>query len=120
MSNFKKTIIRDKKHLRFVASLPCASCSLEGHSQAAHIGRSGLSLKEGDNLTLPMCCQRIGVNGCHSDSEKREKVYFERYGGVEKAKELANFIYENRYNYDLCVSAIKKFRVGCFYVDLVS
>lgn len=115
--NFKVPVIRDEKFRRFVASLPCVITGIVGQSQCAHIRSRCYSAgkKPCDSLCLPLSWKE-------HDRQHRigEKEFYAPYGGVEKAKELANFIYENRYNYDLCVSAIKKFRVGCFYVDLVS
>lgn len=114
MTNFKKLRVRSEKHKKFIASLSCASCGLDNHSQAAHIGRGGMSLKIGDDFTLPLCCQRYGVNGCHADSEKREKVYFEKFGGIDNAIALANALYENTGNREECLRLIKDFRIISF------
>lgn len=55
------------RYLRWVASLPCVACGIEGHSQAAHpnYGR-GLGQKASDLDTFPLCCVRPGHMGCHS------------------------------------------------------
>jgi len=49
--------IRDKKHLQFVAGLPCCVCGTEP-VQAHHLLRSGehgMGRKSGDNWAIPLC-----------------------------------------------------------------
>jgi hypothetical protein len=66
--------VRSETHLRNVASLPCAACSLEGYSQAAHSNeyRHGKArgLKANDFATFPLCCDRPGVVGCHTKHDQ--------------------------------------------------
>lgn len=112
MSNFKSVRIRDKKHLAFVASLPCACCGIMGSSQAAHITRGGMGLKAGDDQTIPLCSQRPGITGCHFDSEKKEKAYFEKYGGYSKIELLSSELYKNSLNIEVCLNLILRFRAG--------
>ena len=59
--------IRDKRYRRYVASLPCISCRIEGYSQAAHpnFGR-GLGQKSSDHDCFPLCSTRPGHMGCHA------------------------------------------------------
>lgn len=74
-----------EQHRRNVASLPCAECSIEGFSQAAHANNSefgkGRGIKSNDYATFPLCCTRPGVIGCH--------VAHDQYIGVtrEQAQE---------------------------------
>ena len=63
----KSRPVRDKAYRRWVASLPCAHCGLEGHSQAAHADQGkGLGIKASDTECFPLCADRPGVRGCHS------------------------------------------------------
>jgi hypothetical protein len=57
---------RSRSYLRWVATLPCASCGIESYSQAAHpnYGR-GLGQKASDLDAFPLCCTRPGHMGCH-------------------------------------------------------
>ena len=113
-TNFKEEIITDKKHRIFISTLPCASCGTPALSQCAHLKRRGMGYKEGDNKTLPLCCQRYSINGCHADSEKKEKTYFEPFGGFDKAMELAQALYENTGNREKCLELIRNFRCGMY------
>ena len=58
---------RDEKYRRWVASLPCCSCRIEGHSQAAHpnFGR-GLGQKASDHDCFPLCAPQPFRMGCHA------------------------------------------------------
>lgn len=54
------------RYLRWVASLPCVACGIEGYSQAAHPNQGrGLGQKASDLDTFPLCCVRPGHMGCH-------------------------------------------------------
>ena len=63
------SVFRSRQHLQNVAALPCVRCSLEKHSQAAHLNLlalgKGLGWKVSDALAVPLCCIRVGVIGCH-------------------------------------------------------
>lgn len=111
-TNFKEKPIEDKNHRIFISTLPCASCQTPDLSQCAHLKRRGKGYKAGDNETLPLCCQRYSINGCHADSEKKEKVYFEKFGGFDKAMELAQALYDNTGNREKCLRLIRDFGIG--------
>jgi hypothetical protein len=57
---------RSRSYLRWVATLPCMSCGIQGYTQAAHpnYGR-GLGQKASDLDAFPLCCTRPGHMGCH-------------------------------------------------------
>lgn len=59
--------IRDRKHRKFIASLPCLACGKPGPSQCTHIRinwyRSGE--RPGDNRTVPQCATTPERFGCH-------------------------------------------------------
>lgn len=56
--------VKDKNHLRFIATLPCLVCGLEGSTQACHVRfadlergkrETGKAEKPDDKWTVPMC-----------------------------------------------------------------
>jgi hypothetical protein len=61
-------------HYKRVAALPCARCSIEGFSQAAHSNRQedgkGAGIKAHYLATFPLCCTRPGINGCHFEHDQ--------------------------------------------------
>jgi very-short-patch-repair endonuclease len=58
--------VRSPAYLARVAKLACARCGKEGRSQAAHANRGkGLSIKAGDNFSMPLCTIDDGKLGCH-------------------------------------------------------
>ncbi|TKR55340.1 DUF968 domain-containing protein [Allopusillimonas ginsengisoli] len=63
------SVFRSKRHRQNVAALPCVCCGLEKHSQAAHLNLlalgKGKGLKVSDAFTIPLCCTRLGLIGCH-------------------------------------------------------
>ena len=59
---------------RHVASLPCANCGLEDSSQCCHangylFGKSR-GKKSSDIASFPLCCDRLGILGCHSHHDR--------------------------------------------------
>jgi len=67
----KQDYLRDKGYLRWVASLPCAHCGIEGRSQAAHsddngAGGKGMGIKASDDTAYPACAPTPGDPGCHA------------------------------------------------------
>jgi hypothetical protein len=63
----KRQRVRDEPYRRFVATLPCSHCQVEGYSQAAHPNTGkAKGRKADDTLCFPLCCDRPGVVGCHT------------------------------------------------------
>lgn len=62
----KFKVPRSESHRRWVASLYCFRCKIDGYSQAAHpnAGR-GLGQKSSDGDCFPLCGPRPGIMGCH-------------------------------------------------------
>lgn len=90
-SNLKEAKIRDEKHRRFIASLPCIACRIEGQTQAAHIrsdNMAGMGLKSGDDCTVPLC-----ISCHHYQHEVGEHPFWMPYGGTKKATETAKQLY---------------------------
>lgn len=58
--------VRSESYRRWVATLPCIVCELEGLSQAAHpnMGR-GKGQKASDLDCFPLCSTRMGTPGHH-------------------------------------------------------
>jgi hypothetical protein len=102
---FKQTpkfdYVRDETYRRFVASLPCFCCGIEGRSQAAHSmvesnGRGG-AIKASDVALFPLCAETLGELGCHYRHDKlvgmtreeranREIVYLGRMDEINAAR----------------------------------
>jgi hypothetical protein len=62
----KSRPVRSESYRRWVASLPCIACGIEGWSQAAHPNHGkGLGMKTTDLDCFPLCAPRFGLPGCH-------------------------------------------------------
>lgn len=69
----KELKIRSKPHRKFIASLPCCVCGLEGSTQAAHIryeNGGGMGLKPCDSYCLPLCVD------CHAEQTYHGETKF--------------------------------------------
>lgn len=63
----KKPPVRDEAYRRLVAALPCAHCGRPGPSQCAHgDAGKGVGIKACDLTCFPLCADRPGRQGCHS------------------------------------------------------
>lgn len=63
----KSTPARSERYRRVVAALPCACCGIAGYSQHAHENDGkGMGMKVDDRRSMPLCCQRPGIEGCHA------------------------------------------------------
>lgn len=63
----KARIVRSESYRRWVASLPCIACGIEGFSQAAHANHGkGLGMKTCDLMTFPLCAPHGFHMGCHA------------------------------------------------------
>ena len=81
------SLLRSEQHRKNVAALPCVVCGIEKFSQAAHPNfDKGLALKNCDSLTFPLCCDRPGVRGCHSQHDQ---------GGIYTKQERAQKEWEH-------------------------
>jgi hypothetical protein len=61
---------RSEAYRRWVASLPCIVCRIEGYSQAAHPNRGrGLGQKASDLDCFPLCATRPGHMGHHTEHD---------------------------------------------------
>ena len=62
----KASRVRSEAYRRWVASLPCLACGVEGFSQAAHANYGkGMALKTCDLQTFALCGPHCGMPGCH-------------------------------------------------------
>lgn len=86
----KTTFIRDEKHRRFIASLPCL-ISGSNEVQAAHIRKGsicGVALKPSDEMTIPLSVEQ------HMIQHKiGETAFWEQYGGIPRVRKLASDLY---------------------------
>lgn len=100
----KAAPVRSESYRRWVASLPCVVCRIEGYSQAAHPNQGrGLGQKASDLECFPLCSTRPGHMGHHaehdllvemtlSERRARELDYIARTQALARAvgrKELA-------------------------------
>ena len=84
--------MKDRKHLKFIASLSCVICGRQD-TQAAHIrsgNGAGMGLKSPDSCTVPLC-----VKHHEAQHKTSERLFWGNYGGIEKATKLANDLYEH-------------------------
>ena len=66
----KARIVRSERYRRWVASLPCIACGVEGFSQAAHANHGkGLGMKTCDTHTFALCGPHWGLIGCHQQHD---------------------------------------------------
>lgn len=88
----KKIKIRDKGHLKFVASLPCIVTGFEYGVQAHHLLRTpekGMGTKSGDNYAVPLNFQIHDAMHLHGDETK-----FFQSMGIDDMIEVAFKLYE--------------------------
>ena len=68
--------VRNEAYRRAVASLPCVICGVPGYSQAAHMSYAGaatgkgMGIKSCDLTCVPLCADRAGVRGHHSQLDQ--------------------------------------------------
>jgi hypothetical protein len=89
---------RDSLYLDFIRSLPCHVCDgpthwglllprcQDGPTEAAHVGRRGLSQKSPDRETIPLCAKhhRLGKDSHHKLGKK-----FWWHHGIDREKLIA-------------------------------
>lgn len=105
----KQPKIRDKAHLRWVATLPCI---ITGASdvQSCHIRRGtdgGIGMKPSDCYVVPLSCQQHRIQ-----HEIGELKFWYPYGGWEKAVVLAKDLYAVTGDTPKALELIMRFRCG--------
>ena len=83
--------VRSRAHRMFVANLPCLITGARD-CQAAHIrakGGAGMGMKSGDDRTLPLSCETHRKQHAVGSEAK----FWDKYGGIDKAIELAEALY---------------------------
>lgn len=73
---FKEKKIRDKAFRKWLSTLPCMKCKIEGYSQAAHFEKGGMGYKGGDDSCRPLCCARPHVDGCHIELDQNKDDFW--------------------------------------------
>ena len=93
----KTEVVRSEPYRRLVALLPCDLCGIAEHSQAAHPNTGkGLGTKTDDRLCFPLCADRPGVRGCHSQFDqgalmsRDERRVFEPTAGARTRAKIAS------------------------------
>ena len=67
----KAAPVRSETYRRLVASLACINCGIEGFTQHAHGNEGkGMALKTCDLFSFPLCADRPGERGCHSQLDQ--------------------------------------------------
>lgn len=102
-TNFKQKKIRDKAHLKFVRSLPCIKC-FQAPSQACHLrygSNAGMGQKPSDSKVTPMCASH------HFQQHQMPENEF--HGDIDKAHELADYLYEHTGDWKNCVLKIREY-----------
>lgn len=63
--------VRSEKYRRLVVLRPCIYCGIQGYSQCAHANQNkGAATKADDRMTFPLCADRPGVVGCHTQFDQ--------------------------------------------------
>ena len=105
----KQPKIRNKAHLRFVASLPCVVTG-RPDVQAAHIRRGtdgGMGMKPSDCYVVPLSV------GAHAEQHRvGELDFWYPLGGYEKAIVLAKELYAHTGDRIKCMELVARFRCG--------
>jgi len=66
----KDQLVRSESYRRWVATLPCIVCRIEGYTQAAHPNHGrGLGQKASDLDCFPLCGPRPGHIGHHTEHD---------------------------------------------------
>lgn len=104
-SNFKTPRISDKNHLVFIRTLPCVRTGRKT-VQAAHIRmgtNGGMGMKPGDNFSLPLD---------YREHERQHRIGESQYWpDIDAVIQLANALYENTGNRQVCEKLILEFRI---------
>lgn len=51
----KRVVVRDRKYLDYVATLPCLVCGRTDTVVPAHTGHSSMGMKDGDDMVIALC-----------------------------------------------------------------
>ena len=93
----KSNPVRSESYRRWIATLACMACGIDGYSQAAHPNQGrGLGQKASDLDVFALCCARPGHMGCHvmhdtlidmtlEQRRAAELVYIERTHAMARA-----------------------------------
>lgn len=103
----KKEYIRDNRHRKFIASLPCC-VSGNVETQAAHIRSNnggGMGLKPCDSQCVPLSWIEHARQHTHG-----EEIFWKPYGGIEKAKQLASDLYAVSGDLEAGKKLVREFR----------
>ena len=102
----KNKPLRDKKHLKFLTTLPCVVTGIIGECDAAHIrhGFLAMGIKPSDSRCVPLH---------HTEHRKQHATSETIYWGAKRldaAKWLSGLLYTNTGDYEECCRLIRKFR----------
>ena len=87
--NFPRTY-HSVERVLFVKTLPCVGCGIRGYSVNAHTKNEGKSRKGHYTTIVPLCCERLGAEGCHYLLDKElGREAFEKLAGVNLERAAA-------------------------------
>jgi 5-methylcytosine-specific restriction endonuclease McrA len=89
----KQKPFRSKKYLKWVKTLPCCICGLDGCDPHHAIGMKlgGMGTKAPDDMVMPLCRK------CHSDMHNKPQLWYLQKGfiiGTKKKADLWGISYE--------------------------
>jgi len=98
----------DVEHLKFIRSLPCLACGMNGISIEAHhltIGRNMMGRRVGDDQTVPLATQfhSRGPLSLHAMGEAK----FWNKRGIDP-RPIAKFFWEHTGDFDACCDRIRQ------------
>jgi hypothetical protein len=102
--------VKDNKHREWIASLPCCVTGVQGQTQCAHLRagtNAGMGMKSHDYFCVPLSWQE------HDKQHKfpgGEIGYWEQFGGIDKAKALANALHVKSGDTDYAYKLLARFR----------
>lgn len=86
----KEQPLRSETYRRLVAAMPCAWCGVAGYSQHAHENEGkGARLKVDDRRSMPLCCARPDIEGCHTAFDQYRLVPGGRQAHIELGRAMA-------------------------------
>jgi hypothetical protein len=106
----KRPPMRNRHHLRFVASL--RFCMICGHPdvQAAHlpIGPRGRGMKSGDDFTVPLCAPRLDEEGCHARHDRATLSFWRDLKFDHMIEDFAHQLYRMSGNAEEALAHVKR------------
>ena len=104
-------MIRSRKHLDFIKTLPCVMCMSTPcdpehlRKRIPHEKKGGTGLKPCDSCVVPLC---------RTHHQQQHSKGFDTFWGKAEPYDLANLLFLLTGQYEKCVDAIVRFRLVLF------